>query len=159
ILERQRYSPRQVERLDALGYTWAVELMEVPTGLPAPSKEAMGLDTADALAWLDEYADRSEWDGVEEEASERLETVRMEQSPWPMVVGEAGFKNRMASPAWALLAFAAPVGYATLGPFGIALRNTSASPIAAHVLVCAPDSGIVAEAFQRANDHVWLERQ
>lgn len=70
VRERARYSRRDVERLDGLAYAWAAELVSVPADLPAPSKESLGLDITVAIALLEDYADRSRWDGVLEEAKE-----------------------------------------------------------------------------------------
>ena len=156
--ERPRYSARDVERLDALAYTWAAELIELSTDLPAPAKESLGLDTLGAIAWLDDYADRSRWDGVLEKAEQSLDAVHIVEEPWPMVVGSASFSDRMHSPAWVLLKFAGPVGYATPDPFGIAVLNEGESPVEIHVLICAPEDKRVVEAWKRNSDGAWVER-
>ena len=47
-----------------------------------------------------------------DEAALRLDVGWLERSPWPTIVGRADFADRVHSQAWALLAFAAPAGYA-----------------------------------------------
>lgn len=76
-----------------------------------------------------------------------------------MVVGSASFPDRMRSPAWSLLRFAAPVGYSTSDPFGVVVESGDSSTVQAHVLICAPQRKRIIEAWKRRADGVWVERQ
>jgi hypothetical protein len=159
IRQRNRYAVRDAERLDALCFAWASELIELPAGLPSPVPEALDLDIAGAIAWLEVYADRSNWSAIEKEAAAQLDPGWLERYHWPMIVGSACFPNRLASPAWELLAFAAPAGFASKAPFGVIVNNADDAPVATHAIVCDPRSHLIVEAWERAGDHVWHERR
>ena len=159
IRELGRYSARDGERVEGLAYKWAAELIAVPTVIPTPSRQHLGLDPSSAAVWLDEYAARSDRRGIEREAASRLGTAWLERAPFPTIVGEASFAKRTESPAWALLAFAAPVGFASRQPFAVAVRNAADSPTALHVLLCSPVERFVLEAWLRATDGHWLEQR
>ena len=158
VRDRSRYSARDAERLDALAFAWASELIAVPADVPGPAPEDLGLDVASAVAWLEGYAERSNWNHIEQEAALRLDVGWLERSPWPTIVGRADFADRVHSQAWALLAFAAPAGYGAKTSFGVVIHNATAAPVAVHALICVPDRQLIVEAFQRSTDGVWLER-
>jgi hypothetical protein len=159
VRQRSRYSVRDTERLDALCFTWASELVDLPSELPAPDPSALDLNVAGAVAWLQDYADRSNWKAIEEEAAARLHRGWLEDRPWPVIVGRASIPDRLTSPAWALIAFAAPAGFEANTPFGAVLHNSIDGPIVTHAVVCDPRHHLVVEAWERSNDHVWLERR
>ena len=115
VRQRSRYSVRDAERLDALCFSWANELIEVPADLPAPARDALDLDVAGAIAWLEDYAERSNWSAIEKDAAAQLDPGWLERHPWPTIVGCTSFPDRMKSPAWALLAFSAPAGFDSNG--------------------------------------------
>ncbi|MDA0173972.1 hypothetical protein OJ998_33025 [Solirubrobacter taibaiensis] len=158
IRDRSRYSSRDAERLDALAFAWAGDLIAVPADVPGPAPQDLGLDVDSAVAWLDGYAERANWNLIEHEAARRLDVGWLEHSPWPTIVGRAGFADRMRSPAWSLLAFAAPAGYSAKTPFGVVIYNATASPVTVHALICVPERRLIIEAFQRSADGAWLER-
>ncbi len=159
IRELRRYSARDRERVEDLAYKWAAELIAVPTEIPTPSREHLGVDPLSAAAWLDAYAARSDWRGIEREAASRLGAAWLERAPFPTIVGEASFAKRTESPAWALLAFAAPAGFASRQQFAVAVRNDADSPTALHVLVCSPIERFILEAWLRTTDGHWLEQR
>ncbi len=159
IRDQARYSSRDNERLEALAYRWAVELVAVPRDLPAPSPATMGMDVATAISRLEDYAGRSQWEGVVTEAEETVCRVRLELEPWPVVVGSVSDLDRFQSPAWSLLGFAAPAGYATKSPFGIAVENEGPGPVTVHILICVPERKEIIEAWQRRADAGWVERR
>jgi hypothetical protein len=159
VRQRTRYSARDAERLDALCFAWSSELIEVPTDLPAPAPDALDLDVAGAIAWLEDYAERSNWAAIENEAAARLDPGWLERQPWPTIVGCTSFLDRLKSPAWELLAFAAPTGFNSKAPFGVIIHNTGGANVATHALICDPDRHLVVEAWERASDRVWYERR
>lgn len=159
VRQRTRYSARDKERLDALCYEWASKLIEVPTDLPAPSPDALDLDVSGAIAWLEDYAERSNWTAIEKEATSRLDHAWLEQHPWPTIVGRTPFSDRLKSPAWKLLAFAAPAGFDSKAPFAVVIHNSEGANVATHALVCDPYKRLVVEAWERAVDRVWFERR
>jgi hypothetical protein len=155
VRERQRYSVRDRERLDALGYRWAAELIAVPREVPRPDQAKLGLGVADAELWLEDYADRSQWQSITEHAETVLDPVWLELTPYPTVVGRAAFATRLASPAWALLAFGAPASYAALSPLAVVVRNAGQGPVSIHALINDPTRGMLVEAYQRRSDDKW----
>jgi hypothetical protein len=159
IRERHRYSTRDEERLDTLAYAWAAELIGVHGDLPSPDEQALGLGVGDAALWLDDYAQRSQWQAIERHAGARLDPVWLQLQPWPTIIGQAAFVGRLQSPRWDLMAFAAPAGYASGRPFAIIARNDGIGPLVTHALVCDPKSGVLVEAFERASDGVWVVRR
>lgn len=159
IRDRVRYSRRDVERLEALAYKWAAELLAVPVDLPAPAPATIGIDVLTAISRLEDYAHRSQWDGVVEEAEDVLDGVRLEPEPWPVIIGRTPTLDRTRSPAWSLLGFAAPVGYSIHDPFGVIVENEGAGPLAVQVLICVPARKEIIEAWQRRVDGVWVERR
>jgi hypothetical protein len=120
---------------------------------------ALGLDVTGAIAWLEDYADRSDWTAIEAAAAAQLDPGWLERHPWPIIVGSTAFPDRMKSPAWALIAFAAPAGFDVNTPFGVVLHNTLHSSVATHAVVCEPRSRLVVELWQRSADRVWLGRR
>ena len=76
-----------------------------------------------------------------------------------MIVGCTAIPNRMSSPAWALLSFSAPAGFAARRPFGVLLHNSGDGALATHVVLCEPRQGLIVEAWERRRDRVWLERR
>jgi hypothetical protein len=159
IREYSRYTVRDKERIDSLAYSWASELVSVPADVPAPAKKKLDLDATAANVWLEDYAHRSAWDAIGEEAAARLEGGTLRYEPFPTIIGEADFEGRVDSPAWSMLAFAAPAGYASTKPFGVVLQNAAPSPVEMHILVCIPESQLIVEAFRRTSDAVWVERK
>jgi hypothetical protein len=159
VRQRNRYSVRDAERLDALCFAWASELIELPADLPGPAPEALDLDIAGVISWLEDYAERSNWSAIEKEAAAQLGPGWLERHPWPMIVGSASFPNRLKSPAWELLAFAAPAGFDSKAPFGVIVHNADDAPVATHAIVCDPRSHLIVEAWERSSDHVWHERR
>jgi hypothetical protein len=160
LRDRSRYSRRDIERLETLAYEWASDLVAVSDDVPSPPKETVGIDRLAAIAQLEGYAERSQWSGVERKAADRLEVAWLEHDPWPMILGEAEFKNRQDSPVWELLAFAAPAGYSLMNPFGaIVCSSSSSTAFSIHVLICSPKHGLLVEGARRMVDGAWLERQ
>lgn len=158
VRERSRYSARDGERIDALAFEWASDLIAVPADVPGPAPGDLGLDAASAAAWLEDYAQRTNWNDIEHEATLRLDIGWLERSPWPTIVGRADFPDRVHSQAWALLAFAAPAGYSARRPFGVVIHNATTAPVSVHALICVPDRRLIVEAFKRSVDGAWLER-
>jgi hypothetical protein len=154
-----QYNALDRERLDALCFTWASELVVLPTDLPAPAPGALDLGVTGANDWLQDYAERSNWSAIEEEAADQLSPGWLERQPWPVIFGCAPIADRMKSPVWALTAFAAPAGFASDTPFGVVLHNTSSGALATHAIVCDPTEGLIVEAWERRHDHAWLERR
>ena len=130
----------------------------LPADLP-PGTCGLDLDIAGAIAWLQDYAERSNWSAIEKEAAARLDLGWLERHPWPMIVGSASFPNRLKSPAWELLAFAAPAGFDSKALFGVIVHNADDAPVATHAIVCDPRSHLIVEAWERSSDHVWHERR
>jgi hypothetical protein len=159
IRDRVRYSRRDVERLEALAYKWATELVAVSTDLPAPSPTTTGMDVLTAISRLEDYAHRSQWDGVVGQAEGALDGVRLEPEPWPVIVGSVSGLDRFRSPAWSLLGFAAPAGFDTPDPFGVVVGNDGPGPVAVQVLICVPAQKEIIEAWRRRADEVWIERR
>ena len=159
IRDRVRYSRRDVERLEALAYKWAAELVSVPEDLPAPSTAIVGMDVPTAILRLEEYAHRSQWDGVVVQAEGALGGARFDPEPWPVVIGSVSDLDRSRSPAWSLLGFAAPAGYDRPDPFGVVVENEGSGPVSVHVLICVPARKEIIEAWHRRADGVWVERQ
>lgn len=159
VRHRNRYSMRDAERLDALCFSWAKDLVDLPTDLPEPARDVLDLDVAGAIAWLEDYAERSNWTAIEEEAVGQLDPGWLERHPWPTIIGSTSFRDRLSSPAWALLAFAAPAGFDSNAPFGVIVHNAADAPVATHAVVCDPRKQLVVEAWERASDHVWHERR
>jgi hypothetical protein len=159
IRDRVRYSRRDVERLEALAYKWAAELVSVPVDLPAPTPATIGMDIPMAISRLEDYAHRAQWDGVVGEAMDALDGVRLEREPWPVIIGSVFGLDRSRSPAWSLLGFAAPVGYATSDPFGVVVENDEAGPVAVQVLICVPARKEIIEVWRRRADGAWVERR
>lgn len=155
IRERHRYTVRDRERLDALAYGWAAELIAVPGDVPRPDGTALGLGVADASSWLEDYANRSQWRSIEEHAKAVLDPVLIELTPYPTIVGRASFAGRLASPAWELVAFAAPASYAAMSPFAVVVRNGGKGPVLTHALISDPERAVLIEAYQRASDLKW----
>lgn len=158
IRDLARYSRRDAERLRAIAYRWAAELVAVPNDLPAPLQEAVGLDAAGAISRLEDYARRSRWEGALEKAREVLDGAWLAPEPWPAIVGSARYRGRAQSPAWALLGFAAPIGCTTPAPFGVGVRSEGPSDLCIHILICDLGRKRVVEAWQRSADGVWVER-
>lgn len=159
IRDRSRYRSRDVERLEALAYKWAAELVAVPYNLPAPTAAAVGIDVETSISRLEEYAERSQWDGVLIRAQEVLDGARLEPDPWPALVGSVGGLDRPWSPAWSLLGFAAPVGFATPDPFGVVVENEGRGDVEVHVVICVPAAKEIVEAWRRERDGIWVERR
>jgi hypothetical protein len=159
VRQRTRFALLERERLEALCFTWASELVALPGDLIAPAPGALDLDVAGAISWLQDYAERSDWAAIETEAARQLDPGWLEHQPWPMIVGCAAIPNRMSSPAWPLLAFSAPAGFAARRPFGVLLHNSGDGALAIHVVFCEPGQGLIVEAWERQRDYVWLERR
>jgi hypothetical protein len=159
IRDRARYSSRDGERLEVLAYRWATELVSVPVDLPAPAPATIGMDALTAISRLEDYARRSQWEGVVGQAEGVLEDVRLDPEPWPVIVGSVSGLDRTRSPAWSLLGFAAPVGYATPDPFGLVVENEGPGSISVQVLICVPADKEIIEAWRRRTDEVWVERR
>jgi hypothetical protein len=160
VRQRARFTPRDRERLDRLCFTWASDLVAVPGDLPAPAPDALNLDVASAIAWLEDYAERSSWNAIEDEAEARLDPGWLERHPWPVIIGRTSFSDRVHSPAWALLAFAAPAGFEAKTPFGVVLHNGAPdSRVSTHAVVCDPHGQLIVEAWERAGDGLWHERR
>jgi hypothetical protein len=123
--------------------------------VPRPDQAKLGLGVADAELWLEDYADRSQWQSITEHAETVLDPVWLELTPYPTVVGRAAFATRLASPAWALLAFGAPASYAALSPLAVVVRNAGQGPVSIHALINDPTRGILVEAYQRSSDDKW----
>ncbi len=156
VRERVRQTARNRERIDELGYRWAAELISELKGVPAPDDRALGLGTSDAAIWLEEYANRSRWAAIEAHAADILDPARIEMLPYPAIVGCASFNGRLASPAWRLVAFAAPASAAAQAPFAVIIHNIGEGPVKTHVLIDDPPHRVLIEAFQRAADRRWL---
>jgi hypothetical protein len=159
IRDQVRYDRRDVERLEALAYKWAAELVAVPMDLPAPSPATIGMDLLTAVTRLEDYARRSRWDGVMTQAEGVLDGARLELEPWPVIIGSTSNLDRLRSPAWGLLGFAAPAGYDAFNPFGIVVENHGPGPIVVQVLICVPAQKEIVEAWRRRADGVWVERR
>jgi hypothetical protein len=159
IRDRSRYGARDVERLEALAYRWAAELVAVPVDLPAPAAATVGMDVAAAISRLEDYAERSQWAGVLIRAEELLDGARLESDPWPALVGSVRELDRPRSPAWSLLGFAAPVGFATPDPFGVLVENEGLGEVEVHVVICVPAAKQIVEAWRRRRDGIWVERR
>lgn len=159
IRDRSRYGSRDVERLEALAYRWAAELVAVPVDLPAPTAAVVGMDVATTISRLEDYAERSQWDGVLVRAQELLDGARLERDPWPALVGSVRGLDRPRSPAWSLLGFAAPVGFATPDPFGVLVENEGPGDVEVHVVICVPAAKQIVEAWRRRRDGIWVERR
>jgi hypothetical protein len=155
VRERQRCSVRDRERLDALGFRWAAELIAVPSDVPRPDQAKLGLGVADAELWLEDYAERSQWRSITEHAEMVLDPACLELTPYPTVVGRGAFATRLASPAWALLAFGAPASYAAMSPLAVVVRNAGTGPVSIHALIIDPARALLIEAYQRSSDHIW----
>jgi hypothetical protein len=134
-------------------------MINVPAELPAPAPDVLDLDAVSAISWLEAYAERSNWTAIEHELAARLDPGWLERAPWPTIVGRTAFPDRLRSPAWELLAFAAPAGFDSRAPFAVILRNASDAPVATHALVCDPGRHLIVEAWERGGDHVWFERR
>jgi hypothetical protein len=156
VRERARHTLRDRERIDELAYRWAAELISEPKGVPAPDERALGLGTSDAAIWLEEYATRSRWAAIEAHAADILDPAWIEMLPYPTIVGCASFNGRLASPAWRLVAFAAPASAAAQAPFAVVIHNIGEGPVTTHVLIDDPSRKVLVEAFQRAADRRWL---
>jgi hypothetical protein len=155
--ERRRFSRLERERIERLAFRWAGDLVAAPRDLPGPPDDALGLDALSANAWLEPYAERSDWDTIEREVRRQLAGAAVVLDPFPSVVGSAAFATRTDSPAWWLIAFAAPAGQATPDPFAVIVRNADASShVVVHALACAPERGLLVEAVLRRRDRRWL---
>lgn len=159
LRECPRYTPLDAERLHALAFKWAAELIAVPQDVPGPAQRDIGIDAAGAVIWLQDYAERSAWTSIEQKATSQLDDTWLERSPWHTIVGQAAFANRLQSPAWDLLGFAAPAGYASMTPFAVAVHNTATSPVSAHALICVPRERLIIEVSHRSADSTWSEHR
>ena len=156
LRERERYTRLERERLDRLAYRWAADLLE-PSNGPTPTEDDVGMGVPEASDWLAPFAERTRWKDIEQHARADLTEPRLEEHPFPVLVGCAAFGGRLSSPAWQLIAFAAPAGRSTPEPFGVVVQNTDEqSPALAHVLVCAPTLDVLQEAMLRRKDRRWV---
>jgi hypothetical protein len=156
LRDRERFTRLQREQLDRLAFRWAADLLEPQDG-PTPSETDVGMGLLEAGTWLSPFAQRTRWKDIEQHASEVLADVRLEHSPFPTLYGTASFERRLSSPAWRLIAFAAPAGQATPDPFAVVVCNTDdESPAMFHAVACGPELGVLQEAMLRRNDRRWV---
>lgn len=159
IRELQRFNPRGRERVEHLAFRWSADLLKISGDLPSPSQERVGFDPELVNIWLGGYAQRSAWTGIEEEASVFLDFVCVERLPFPTIVGTMAVEKRQESPAFRLLAFAAPTGFDSGHPFAVVLKNTSrSSMLEMHILVCDPVRHVVIEGWRQTHSRRWMER-
>lgn len=156
LRDRDRLTSLQRERLERLAYQWAAELLQHESE-PTPTEQETRIGLTDVNAWLAPFAQRTRWDDIARHAEELLDRARLTTDPYPILIGSAAFENRLSSPAWKLIAFAAPAGQATPAPFAAIVHNTHEdSHAVVHALVCAPKESLLHEAVLRRSDSHWI---
>ena len=156
---REFWTPLEWESLEALTYRAARRIL-ANTEFVAEAAEDAQVDPAGASAWLERYAERSDWLGYFEEAEDLLDACRYDDSPCVWVAGDARFTDIDASPAWMLAGYGAIAGFASGESYAVVVRNTNpACHHTTHVLAVNPRGLVVIEAAKRRTDGRWLTRR
>lgn len=135
------------ERLERLAFARASDMLEAGT-------TSLSIDDEDVLL---SYAERASWPRIVRAAAESLQNVELRKHPYPLIIGSSRFTQRLTSPTWELIAFAAPAGLADADPFAIAVFNRDlTSPAAVHLLVCEPAAHELLEVMRRRADDRWV---
>jgi hypothetical protein len=135
------------ERLERMAFATASDMLEA-------GATSLSIDDEAALS---SYAERARWPGIAKTAAENLENVELCERPYPLICGSSQFAQRLASPTWDLIAFAAPAGLEDTDPFAIAVLNHDLeSPAAVHLLACEPGAHGLLEAMKRRADDRWV---
>lgn len=147
LREIGEFDSLEQERLERMAFAWGPRLLEtMPETLLSEDEETLA-----------SYAERSRWPWIAEMAREELEGVERSEDPYPLICGCARFSKALLSPAWALLAFAAPAGLADPDPFAFAVLNRDLdSPAAVHVLAYDPRARALFAAMKRRTDGRWV---
>ena len=116
LLHLDRLESLERERLERLAFAWSPRILEVARGDAHPDLAPL---SSDAVAFLESYAERSRWKGIVDAASDELDAIVMHDRPFPIVCGRASFRDRLASPAWALVRPFRPCRHGGCGPLWV----------------------------------------
>lgn len=156
IRAEHEWEPLEWEIIEHLAYNHAATLLDVAE--PPGELEVLGLTSAAASAWLNDYAARADWLGVVDHASESLSDVDFALDPYPLIIGVGEVEPFNMSPAWECLGYGVVAGTSDVAPYGLAVRAVTEGPYDVHALVFDPATGVLHEAMRRQKDRVWLAR-